>query len=486
MFRTGKETSVDATRLISSLACIGALAFAASPPSAMPLSFEVNRRQAPSGVRFLSRGRGYYLELRDTSFALGLNVPQGGLSRLEMKLSGAHPERMDAGRPLPGVVNYYLGQDPEKWISGVPTYESVRYKRAYEGIDVVFYGREGKLEYDFVVAPAADPARIRLKFSGADSLAIENGDLMMRTKAGLIRQHRPELYQIIDGSKRLVAGEYILTASNEVALRVGAYDPRRELTIDPVLAYSTYSGGAGDHRGNGVAVDSAGNASIVGTTNTGFADANAFVQKINPAGTAIAYTSYVGSDCTDDGRGIAVDANGNAYITGLLTLRDQWGYCNNKEAFVAKLDGTGTQVYGTYFGSNDDHGNAITVDSAGNAWVTGLTNGNFPVTNGSSGGFPGDAFILELDAAGKNILYATYVGGGSIDEGNAIALDKNGNVWIAGSMQSCDFAAVNGFNTKCAGGGVDGFLAGVNPKTNQLCTPPSSAALTATPQLALL
>jgi hypothetical protein len=478
-------------RLIASLTCIGTLgivmAGALKGPSAtateavhskggrissrkandLPLAFEANRNQAARDVLFLSRGRGYYVEFGRSAATLKLKTPQGRQANVKMSFADARPERIEGTERLPGVVNYYLGEDRSRWIRGVPTFERVHYKRVYDGVDAVFYGRQGKLEYDLEVAPGADPSQIRLSFEGTDSLNIEDGELVIQTAAGAIRQHRPEVYQMIGGSKRAVAGEYSLLARNEVAFRIGPYDRERALTIDPVLSYSTYAGGAGDDRGNGVAVDSAGNAYIVGQTDTGFPDTNAFVQKVNAPGTAILYTSYLGSNCNDDGRGIAVDGNGNAYVTGLLTLRDQWGFCNNKEAYVSKVDPTGAQVYATYFGGNDDHGNAIAVDAAGNAWVTGQTNGNFPVTNGSTGGFPGDAFILELDGAGKNILYATYIGGGSIDAGNAIAVDHNGKVYIAGWMQSCDFPVINGFQANCASGGVDGFLAVVNPTTNQ-------------------
>jgi hypothetical protein len=385
-----------------------------------------------------------------------------------MNLIGSNPHPQTSGsNQLPGTTSYFIGQDPAGWHTDIPTYARVRYGGVYPNIDLVYYGSQGNLEYDFVVAPGADPSAIQMAFTGMASLSLDAGDnLVLHTSAGDVRQQAPAAYQEIGGEHRPVDVRYRLADGSRVSFLLGSYDHSLPLVIDPMLSYSTYYGNSGDDYGNGVAVDANKNAYMVGSTTSGFQAQVAFVSKFDPTGSTVLYTSYIGDNhCDSSGSGIAVDSAGDAVLTGLYGSQDQWGLCNNKNVLASKLNPTGTSfLYSFYFGGNDDHGNAVALDSAGNAYITGQTNGNFPTTAGAyqtSGGFPGDAFVTKIDPAG-NVVYSTYLGGGSIDEGFGIAVDRSGNAYVAGWAQSVNFpvtagafqphmgsgAAVNGFVTK--------------------------------------
>src|SRR5437867_6484040 len=260
----------------------------------LPLSFEANRGQMDSDVKFFSRGGGYGIFITATEAVLSLgsgsrqetkgpealkrnaspNRPTGGAGRprrtsvLRMKLAGANPKPQLTGEEeLPGKVKYFIGNDPKKWRTKLSTYAKVKYREAYPGIDLVHYGNQRQLEYDFVVAPGADPKAIRLGFEGAEKMEIDGrGDLLLHTPEGDVRQHKPVIYQEIDGTRREVSGNYSLSRKNQVSFEVGKYDPGRPLVIDPTLSYSTYLGGNSSDWGWGIAVDSAGNAYVTGET----------------------------------------------------------------------------------------------------------------------------------------------------------------------------------------------------------------------------
>jgi len=298
----------------------------------LPLYFEANRGQTDEQVRFLARGSRSMLFLTPSEAVLAFT--HRGVSRtvLRMTFIGANPEPSVVGaEELPGKANYFIGSDPVKWRTNVSTYAKVRYKNVYPGIDLIYYGNQRQLEYDFVVSPGADPKRIRLGFQGADKLEVDaQGDLVLHTATGVIRQRKPVIYQEVEGARREIAGGYVLEGARRVGFRVAAYDAHRPLVIDPALFYSTYLGGSDSDEGFAIAVDTAGNAYVTGstfsidfpttqgafqTTLVGFHGV-AFVTKLNSTGSGLVYSTYLGGAIEERGQAIAVDIAGNAYVTG--------------------------------------------------------------------------------------------------------------------------------------------------------------------------
>ncbi|HBB88300.1 MAG TPA: hypothetical protein DC047_11850 [Blastocatellia bacterium] len=321
----------------------------------LPLSFEVNRGQTDVRVNYLARGSGYSLFLTPAEAVLALNSSSdheitdedAGLRRhiqrrssgsvdtaaaksvLSMKVIGASTvARVSGEERLVGKSNYFIGKDPRKWQRGVANFARVKYQAIYPGIDLVYYGNQRQLEYDFVVQPGSDPRRIALAFEGADQITVDdNGELVLKLAGKEIRQHKPLVYQDINGTRQEIASRYALKENHQISFELGSYDLTKPLVIDPVLVYSTYFGGAGFDSANGIAVNSSGEAYITGTTaSLNFpgtpvqkvaADvSDAFVVKLNSAGTAVLYASYFGGDNRDFANAIAVDSSGNAYVTG--------------------------------------------------------------------------------------------------------------------------------------------------------------------------
>ncbi len=446
------------------------------------LYFEANQGQTDPQVKFVSRGRGYTLFLTrhgEAVLVLRKSEPRRGALRpaalssvtiapesqsvdppavVRMKLvsSNAKP-RAEALGELPGKANYFIGNDPKKWRTNIPTYAKVRYRDVYPGVDLVYYGSQRQLEHDFIVAPAADPSSITMSFDGAKKLSLDaQGNLILATTDGEVRLQRPVVYQEIDGARREISASLVLKDTHQVGFRVAAYDSNKPLVIDPVLFYSTYLGGSGSDNGAAIAVDSAGNAYVTGQTgSTNFpttsgtfqssfagGDASwaglaldAFVTKVNPTGSALIYSTYLGGSANDAAIGIAVDSAGSAYVTGLTdstnfpttsgAFQTSFGG-GTTDAFVTKLNTTGSAlVYSTYLGGSGifvccaEEGYSIAVDSTGAAYVTGVTNStNFPTTSGAfqtSFGGTLDAFVTKLNAAGSALVYSTYLGGSGLD-----------------------------------------------------------------------
>jgi hypothetical protein len=453
----------------------------------IPLSFEANQGQTDPQVQYLARGQGYALFLtgaeavlslqKATALAPGIvgpNPPAAG-TVLRLQLVGANPTPLVAGvDPLAGSSNYFVGNDPRQWHPAIPTYGRVAYHGVYPGVDLVYYGNQQQLEYDFTVAAGADPGVIRLNVDGAQGLALDGqGDLVIRTAGGDVVEHAPVLYQDSAGGQQTVAGRFVLAGGDQVGFAVGAYDRARPLVIDPILNYSTY---LGDEKGTGIAVDAAGNAYITGSTRGNFATTagafqttlggfvNAFVTKLNPGGTALVYSTYLGGSGADGGDGIAVDAGGNAYVIGSTSSSN---FPTTPGAFqtapggvfVTKLNAGGTAlIYSTYLGNPvRDAGTGIAVDAAGNAYVTGFTSSsNFPTTPGAfqttyGGGFD-NAFVTKVNPMGTALIYSTYLGGSSMDLGNAIAVDAAGNAYVTGHTSSSNFPTTPGaFQTHLSG-----------------------------------
>ena len=458
----------------------------------IPLSFEANRGQADDAVDFLARGAGYALFLKPSEATLVLSRRQANSpSRvLRMRLVGADAGARAAGAgELEGKVNYLVGDDPSKWRTGVETFGSVSYAGVYPGVDLVYYGNQRQLEYDFRVAPGADPRAVSLRFEGADKVELDAaGDLLLSMGEAVVRQPKPFVYQEVAGARRAVEGGYALGADGRVGFALGEYDRSQTLVIDPVIVYSTYLGGTGQEQANGVAVDSAGNAYLAGfTTSTDFPTANAFqaanggfqdafVTKLNAAGTALVYSTYFGGGAQEQARGLAIDSAGNAYITG-VTGSTNFPTANavqatkgatNEDAFLTKLNAAGTAlVYSTYLGggNSSEFGQAVAVDSAGNAYVTGVTfSTDFPTLNPIQAAFGGgsvDAFLTKFNAAGNALVYSTYLGGSNNDTGFGVAADSAGNAYVVGETASTNFPTANAIQAANAGG-RDAFVAKVN------------------------
>jgi hypothetical protein len=458
----------------------------------LPLAFELNRGQAGEGTNFRARGAGYTLSLSPTeaTFLLARGPDEPSTTVLRMNLVGANPGAAVEGlNELEGRVNYLIGNDPAQWRTNIPTFGRVRYSEVYRGIDVVYYGNQRRLEYDFVVAPGSNASAIALEFTGAERLEVEagTGDLLLGIGEKTIRQYKPIVYQETSAGRREVEGRYALRSGGRVGFEIGEYDPSAALVIDPVLEYSTFLGGNGEDQARNIAVDSTGNAYVAGfTQSTNFPVANAaqgtnrgvydlFVTKLNAAGSAVVYSTYLGGSDSDSGLGLAVDSTGNAYVTGTTVstnfptvnaVQSTSGGGGWSDAFVAKLNATGSAlVYSTYLGGNRaDSARSIAVDSTGNAYVTGYTESpNFPTANAlqSAMGPPADAFVTKFNPAGSVLVYSTYLGGTGQEGGEGIAVDSAGNAFVTGFTDSNNFPTANALQAT-RGGDRDAFVTKFN------------------------
>jgi len=481
---------------------------------ALPLNFELNQGQTHQRVKFLARSDGYVLFLTATEAVMALDnsaahrkgkedrdfdsrdqkvkLPR---SIVRMKLRGANPApEIEGFDQLATRSNYFAGSDPTAWRTDILNYARVRYAQVYPGIDMVYYGNQRRLEYDFIVAPGANPELIEIAFGGIQDFEISRtGDLVLHTPQGDMRQSKPVAYQEVNGVREEVPVSYVPLGTGRVGFQLGAYDPTKQLVIDPVLVYSTYLGGSGFDQGYAIAVDPLGNAYVTGQTaaidfpttsgafQTNYGGGDAFVAKLNPSGSALVYSTYLNSA---SGNGIAVDSGGNAYITGdagpvsFPTTAGAFqtapvGY----DTFVTKLNATGSAlVYSARFGGNlDDFGRGIAVDGTGNAYITGWTVCRstictFPTVNAFQPNFAGgnnDAFVTKIDSTGTSLIYSTYLGGGKIingteDWGEAIAVDSFGSAYVTGYTYSPDFPVTAGaFDTTRAG--LDAFVTKFTP-----------------------
>jgi hypothetical protein len=479
----------------------------------IPLSFEVNRGQTAAEVDFLSQGNGYSLFLTPTETVLSLQKPAPAAGDgtatpdaavLRSRFVGANPQPQVVGvDQLASTSNYFTGNDPSQWQTNIANYGRVEYQNLYPGVDLVFYGNQQELEYDYVVAPGANPGVIKLAIDGAESITLDDqGNLVLHTSGGDVVEQAPVVYQESGGVRQPVSGQFVLESGGQVGFALGIYDHSQPLVIDPVLSYSTYLGGKGEDEGYGIAVDAAGNAYVTGRTGSANFPAtasavqtslpgiqNAFVMKLNPTGTALVYSTYLGGSGYDIGTAIAVDAAGNAYVTGTTGSSNfpsttgalQTTYGSNDDVFVTKLNPTGTAlVYSTYLGgTSDDDGEGIAVDAAGNAYVTGYTDSSkFPTTPGAyqtALGGSVDAFVTKLNPTGTALVYSTYLGGTGGDSAFGIAVDNAGDAYVTGKTQnvtgntdSTDFPTTPGayqtaFRTGLSGDDFDAFVTKLNP-----------------------
>ncbi len=441
----------------------------------LPLMFEPNQGQTDPKVRFIARGGGYGLFLTEQEAVLSLQGPAAGkaearqTSVVRMALAGANEHPAVHGTAmLPGKSNYFIGNDPSRWRRDIPQYARVEYGQIYPGVDLVYYGSQGHLEYDFHLAPGTDPKSIQVSFEGSRALRLDAGDLVLETAAGDVRLEAPRVYQQDGNVRTPVAGQFTLLAANRVGFDIGPYDRSRPLVIDPVLTYSTYLGGSGEELHPAIAVDSALDMYVTGaTSSTDFpvtdgstfkagATTNVFVAKYDPTGANLLLATYLGGTGADSPVGIAVDAATNIYVAGTTTstnfptstsaFQAMPNAPGNPHAFVTQLVSTTASSYSlgysTYLsGGNTDTATGMTLDNKGNVYVIGITDStDFPLAP-VAGTFQStlqgaNAFFISKVAptsTGANSLsFSTYFGGGfpttGTVTGGAIAVDNNANV----------------------------------------------------------
>lgn len=473
----------------------------------LPLQFEINRGQTDSQVQYLSRNSFYNIYFLHNEVVMTL--PYGSSDNqfktrkylsavLRMQFTGADNKPEISGRnELNSKINYLIGNNADKWNTNIPTFSKIAYREIYPGIDLVFHGNKGRLEYDFIVSPGIEPSTIKYKFDGADKIETDHdGNLVIDVKGTIIKQQKPVSYQEINGVRQNVFSRYIFdNESNTVSFQVASYDKKHVLVIDPVITYSKFIGGERSDRGIDIAVDHSKNVYILGETfsndfpitgknvKESNSDIDAFVTKLDSSGSVTIYSTYLGGSLPEFGLstqfgGIAVDAEGNAIVTGVTASVDfpvvnaaqetrslPGRLVTDVDAFVSKLNKTGsTLIYSTYLGGQDnDEGRDVAIDSTGNAYITGITASNdFPVTTFaldnkcgvntgcSSASNQTDLFITKLNPAGK-LVHSTYLGGDGGDWANGIAIDASDDVYITGvanfNSTQRDFPLLNAFQT---------------------------------------
>jgi hypothetical protein len=497
------------------------------------IAFEPNVGQVDPAALFLERSSGQTVLLEPA--AVDFVIARAGWNRtmIRMALLGANTEaKLDGRDPKAGHANYFRGSDPSRWHRQVPLYRRVTAHDLWPGIDGTYYGSDGAFECDFVIAPTADPTRIRFGFDNAEAVVTREGSLTVTADGQKVEFARPRAYQVVDHARIDVPVSYAVDnashSSGVVAFKLGPYDKRQPLTIDPKLEFSALIGGEYGNFGFGIGVDNDGGVYISGFTgspnfpvknaaqSTYGGDGDVFVTKFTPDGSDLVYSTYLGGSNMEGTTNLtplhmAVDANGSAYVTGLTFSSDfpttlgaydtacgTDGKCNQvcdpdtlqctsiPDAFVTKLNLDGSLAYSTFLGgSGDDEGYAIAIDPTGNAYVTGLTTStDFPVTPGAlqsklaigyAPSFDVDAFVAKLSPDGKSLLYATYLGGTSQEIGYGIGVDNAGDAWVTGGTNSTDFPttakAMQQVAPGCDSFGTftcDGFLSEISPDASSL------------------
>ena len=469
---------------------------------ALPLAFEANQGQIDSQVRYTARGNGYsvFLTSNETVFALSSAQPSSASAAqshgiqarrrtaekiqsaaIDMRLVGGNPKpEIVAGSALPGIVNYYVGNDPKKWHTGVKQYSSVAYREVYPGVNMVFHGAQRQLEFDFVVRPGADPKTIGMGFKGAQKLATDaSGNLLLASSAGNVVLHKPVAYQEKDGQRELVDAAFQVKSGNEVGLQLGAYDRGRELVIDPSLSYATYLGGTAEDDAYAIAIDGSGNAYVTGqTASTNFPTVagahsrtnagafDVFVTKVSASGSSLVYSTYIGGTGNDSGNAIAVDGSGNAFVAGGTTSGNfptttgafQTSSGGSVDAFVLELASSGGSLtFSTYLGgSGDDVAGGLAIDSSGTYVAGSTTSTDFPLDGAFQGHINGSSngFVTKLNTSGNALVYSTYLGGGTGDVATAIAVDSSNNAYVTGAASTPTFPTTTGaFKTTCGSDG---------------------------------
>ncbi|MCP4632851.1 MAG: T9SS type A sorting domain-containing protein [candidate division Zixibacteria bacterium] len=404
---------------------------------------------------------------------------------IHAKFIGANPNPLIiADERLPHTCNYFYGNNPANWRTGIPNSSYIVYKDIWQGIDLRYHGNGRGMKYDFIVNPGADISQIRIRYEGIEGLSVApNGDLQMQTKFGPVSENIPLVYQESDDSKIELTGRYILIGPNTFGFEVDGYNRSQTLVIDPELTYSSYLGGSDYDIIQSIVIDSSGNVYVTGwTLSSDFPTINfyddiydggddAFVSKFNPAGDSLIYSTYLGGSDKDRGIDIAIDGSGSAYVIG-YTWSESFPTVNaydstldgGEDAFITKLSPEGDSlIYSTFLGGGSaERGWGIVTGSSGSAYVTGRTaSGNFPTVNPYDNSYNGginDAFVSKFAPAGNSLLYSTFLGGDNIDEGNNIAIDDIGNAYVIGITGSDNFPIVNPYDSSYNGGIYDAFV----------------------------
>jgi len=512
----------------------------------LPLSFEQNQGQADSQVKFLARGSGYglYLTGNEAVLAFRGSGKQSSIVRMSLDHANSAPTIYSQDQ-LPGKSNYFAGNDPPRWHRNIPQFARVRYRNVYPGVDLVYYGSQGKLEYDFVVAPGADPKQIALRLQGTDQLKLTAaGDLDIATGSGDVQLQAPRVYQKVGNNEdHAVAGKFVLQGNNAVAFDIGAYDRTNALIIDPVLTYSTYLGGTGSESCSAIeqaqlgiataqftpgcpaiAVDSAFRIYVAGATTsvdfpgvsagsgfqkcldtppsnptspvspspcpTGLTNSDVFVVRLNAAGTAVDFATYLGGSGADVVAGIAVDQNFNVHIAGttnsanfptLVSSYQPMASAAGTHVFVSELAAGGAGLlYSTYLsGSGTDIATGLAIDNLGKEYVTGTTTSPaFPTTPAALQTTPKAAnqyFFTKLDptiTGPGGLLYSTYIGGSTpttgVAMGGGIAVDSSCNAYLTGGTNFADMPTLNAFQGTNLGG-FDAWVAKFSAPSGSAC-----------------
>ncbi|WP_254563497.1 SBBP repeat-containing protein [Oscillatoria sp. HE19RPO] len=469
----------------------------------LPLSF-IPLENGPGTPQFQVSGAGHTIQFAQDGLSLtsSQQTPEGPVNAtVQLQFIGAnsHPE-ISGLNPLPGVANFFMGNNSSEWVSNVPTYSGVSYNELYPGIHLVYNGIEGQLKRDFIVEPGVNSDQILLNYSGITGLDIrEDGALILQTALGELIETAPVIYQEIDGNRIAISGGYRLLGDGLVGFEIGDYDPNYTLVIDPVLEYSSYLGGSQSDRGFDVALDQAGNIYIAGITQSanfptvgGIQSDNAgesdvFVTKLDPTGTTTLFSTYFGgsgTEASDEGANVSlqVDNAGNIYLSGNTNSTDlpttagsiQTSLSGEQDTFVAKFNNTGTElIYSTYLGGTGIETNwDMTLDNQGQVYLTGVTSSmDFPLVNaaqntfGGIGAFSfGDVFVSKISPTGTELVYSTYLGGSEDDGALAIAVDESGSAYVAGYTASEDFPISPGaFQTQFNGAFLDAFVTKLDP-----------------------
>ncbi|MGA2984524.1 MAG: SBBP repeat-containing protein [Terriglobia bacterium] len=462
----------------------------------LPLSFEANQGQVDQQVKYLSRGRGYTLFLTPGAAVLGLRSGGAGTPTewLRLVLQGAITAPAISGEErLPGQSHYFIGSNSAQWRTHIPTFSRVRYQQVYPGVDLIYYGREGRLENDFEVNPGANPKVISWRLEGAEGIHVNStGDLVLMAGGSEVRLQQPRAYQLDGQQQREIPVRYRVHGQ-KVGFALGKYNRRQKLVIDPVLIYSTYLGGSGGDTASSVVVNSAGDAYVTGVTaSTNFPTTSSvyqttyegggdvFVTEFNAAGNGLLFSTYLGGTGLDTPSQILLSpTTGNIFLVGSTQSNNfpttpgvvQPTFAGIQDAFLTEMKPDGSAlIYSTYIGgSGIDFGTALALDSSGNAYVTGSTQStDFPTLNPFQLVNDGlyDAFVTEVSPSGV-LLYSTYLGGSLSDYGTGIAVDTSGNVYVSGYTFSSNFPTQDAYQSTLAGGS-DLFLTKFTPGSSAL------------------
>ncbi len=498
---TGASSAYSEQTITQTSSTTAPVSSAAAHYGQLPLSFEPNAGQSDPVVQYQAHAMGGMLYFEDEAVVLSLPKTDPGLltasqtwSDVRLLFDGvddAH-QVVNAER-LPGIVNYFIGNDRSQWLTNLPTYKGIIYKQLYPGIDLRYDGAQSTLKGTYTLTPDADPSRIRWHYEGIASARVDKltGDLLLALDGrSTLIEKAPSAWQTRNGARVSVTVHYAVMEDGSISFALGDYNPNQPLTIDPQLIYSTYLGGSAFDGAKSVAVDFAGNAYITGVTqSTNFptenpiysalnGDTDAFIVKINPSGSALAFATYLGGSAREDefgserAGGITVDDSGNVYVTGCTNSADfptvapiqGYGGFGNCDAFVTKLSSAGNElIYSTYLGGpGADSANAIAVDDLGSVYIVGDAGKDFP---GNPFTNSGHVFVVKIDAAGSAIAFSMFLGGSSFEYATDVAVDSAYNVYTVGNTFSIDFPVLNAAQPTKGGGSSnnhDAFVTKIN------------------------